>query len=136
MLAPAAVASSSAGGDTALVSAELSLSVPALVGTSAVRRPSETLTSGTLHWGVPFDSNWSLDTDGVNPKARPSFGSVMAFDLTSSTQATLRYETSPTRFLWVISQGMLWTIVILAIVQPRRFRRSNSKNQIVAGTQP
>jgi hypothetical protein len=136
MLAPAAVASSSAGGDTALVSADLSLSVPVLVGTSAVRRPSETLNSGTLHWGVPFDSNWSLDTDGVNPKARPSFGSVMAFDLPSSTQATLRYETSPTRFIWVIFQGMLWIIVILAIVQPRRLRKINSKEQIAPEIQP
>ena len=136
MLAPDAVASSNAGGDTALVSAELSLSVPVLVGTSGVRHPSETLTSGTLHWGVPFDGNWSLDTDGVNPKARPSFGSVMAFDLPSSTQATLRYETSPTRFIWVIFQGILWIIVILAIVQQRRLRKITSKDQIMAENQP
>jgi hypothetical protein len=60
----------------------------------------------------------------------------MAFDLPSSTQATLRYETSPTRFIWVIFQGMLWIIVILAIVQPRRLKKVTSKDQVMAEIQP
>ena len=120
VLAPAAVSSSKAGGATALVSAELSDSLPVLNGTSGYRQPTEALPAGTLHWGVPYDSRWSLQTSGAVANVRPSFGSVMAFDLETATEGSLRYSTSITRYVWVVLQGLLWLAVIVAIVQPRR----------------
>ena len=124
ILGPAALASSKAGGATALVSAELSDALPALRGTSGYRHPSEALPAGTLHWGVPYDSRWSLQTSEGTAKVRPSFGSVMAFDIEVATEGTLRYSTSITRYIWVVVQGLLWLVVIVAIVQPRQRSRA------------
>lgn len=129
ILSPAAAASSKAGGVTALVSAELAESEPVLLGTTASRHPSEQLPAGTLHWGVPYDSNWFVKTNGAEAKVRPSFGSVMAFDLQDSTEGSLEYSTSANRYILVVLQGLLWLLVIVAIVQPRRLSRRLSRLQ-------
>lgn len=123
MLGSAAAESSREGGVTALVSADLAESVPVLTGTTATNHPSASLPAGTLHWGVPYDGNWSLQTDGGVVKSRPSFGSVMAFDLPSPATGSLEYSTSITRYIWVVFQGLLWIVMILAVVQPRRLSR-------------
>lgn len=135
-LSATAAESSKAGGVTDLVSAELALSVPVLVGTAATSHPAEDLLAGTLHWGVPYDSRWSVRTSDAEIAARPSFGSVMAFDLTESTRGSLEYSTSITRYIWVIIQGLLWFMVILAIVQPRRrAHRLKASSDLVRGAQ-
>lgn len=141
ILGPAAADSSDAGGVTALVSAELSESLAVLTGTTATSHPSAPLPSGTLHWGVPFDGNWSLKTESADIVPRPSFGSVMAFDLATTTSGSLEYSTSITRYIWVIVQGLLWVAVVLAMLQPRRLsrllvRQSSRSSQAVSEGHP
>ncbi|MGA0879179.1 MAG: hypothetical protein ACO3SP_08685 [Ilumatobacteraceae bacterium] len=124
ILSPSAVASSSAGGETALVSAELSGSLPLLEGTGAARQPVSDIPQGRLHWGVPFDGRWTLSTDAGRVDAQPSFGSVMSFDVGAATRGKLEYSTSFLRYLWVVVQGGLWLAVLLVpVVVRRRARR-------------
>lgn len=124
ILSPSAVASSSAGGETALVSAELSGSLPLLEGTGAARQPAGDIPQGRLHWGVPFDDRWTLSTDAGRVEAQPSFGSVMAFDVNGATRGKLEYSTSFLRYIWVVVQGGLWAAVLLVpVVVRRRARR-------------
>lgn len=124
ILSPSAAASSAAGGENALVSAELSGSSPVLEGTGAARQPSGDLPTGILHWGVPFDDRWSLSTEQGEIPAGPSFGSVMSFEVGSATRGALEYSTSPLRYIWVFVQGGLWAAVLLVPVAVRRRARS------------
>lgn len=129
VLGPSAQTSSRAGGETALVAAELSGSTPVLVGTDAAHRPSGDLPEGTVHWGMPFDSGWSLSTSTGRIEAQPSFGSVMSFDLRGAARGELQYATAPTRYVWVVLQVLAWAAVICvpSIVRRRaRILRSSS----------
>lgn len=136
VLSPSAQASSRAGGQTALVSAELSGSTPVLVGTDAAHRPSGDLPEGTVHWGMPFDTKWSLSTEAGRLEAQPSFGSVMSFDLDRPTRGELDYATSPTRYVWVALQVLAWTAVMCIPLIVRRRSRNLESPPSVAGELP
>ena len=126
VLADEAAGASVAGGATSLAGADLSGSRPILAGADSWSDPDDIAVAGTIHLGVAFDERWSIAIDGEGqPPARPSFGSVMAFDpapdaWTGDTgRVTLRYDTSLVRYGWVLLQAGLWFVVVCVIVQPR-----------------
>jgi hypothetical protein len=123
LLSASALVASQTGGPSALVSSELSGSAPFLTGTNAWNEVEEVIGSGTVHWGVPYSTAWSLERNGSPVASRPSFGSVMAFDLAEGGSVVLRYDGSVSRQIWIAFQFLLWSTVLVAAVQPRRRRR-------------
>lgn len=124
MLSAPATAASKEGGAASLVSSELSGSTPAMVGTTAWRAITQQVGPGTFHWGVPFNPNWTLVVDSRRVTGTPSFGSVMAFDVGQGGSARLDYRASVARQFWIAFQVVLWIAVLIAIVQPRRRRKT------------
>lgn len=123
LLSSTALVASETGGASALVSSELSGSTPILVGTTASRPKTEAIGPGRVHWGIPFDSGWSLRRDGTTITGRPSFGSVMYFDVPEGGTVSLAYSKPITRQIWVVLQVFLWGAVVIAAVQPRLRRK-------------
>jgi hypothetical protein len=107
-----------------------------LVGTDAAHRPSGDLPEGTLHWGMPFDSGWSLSASTGRVEPQPSFGSVMSFDLGSPARGQLQYSTSPVRYVWVVLQVLAWAAVICAPSIVRRRARAIPTTPVPASEIP
>jgi len=72
---------------------------------------------------VPFTSQWVLEVNGQRIAGKPSFGSVMYFDVAEGGTVTLVHEGSVSRRIWIVIQSIVWVAVLLAAVQPRRRRR-------------
>lgn len=123
LLSESASAARTAGGASALVSVDLSGSTPILEGSTAFKAPTQTIGPGVVHWGVPFNSSWSLSKNGVKLSGQASFGSVMAFDVGEGGTVHLVYDRSISRMVWIVIQAILWTGMILMVLQPRRRRR-------------
>lgn len=123
LLSASALSASDTGGASALVSSELSGSTPILGGTTAWTTTSQAIEAGRVHLGVPFTSQWVLEVNGQRIAGRPSFGSVMYFDVTGGGTVTLVHAGSVSRTIWIVIQAIVWAGVLLAAVQPRRRRR-------------
>jgi len=122
MLSLTAEQGTNAGGVTALVDNDVSGSRAALTGTTSWRSVTEEIPDGQLHIGTPFDSRWRLENESQSVVGMASFGSVMTFK-SSAGSGRLVYDNPVTRYLWVLLQMILWLIVVLALFQPRFFRR-------------
>jgi len=105
-----AEASRTAGADV-LVRADLSNAEPVFVGADQFGTAEDMVAEGVVHVAVPFDTRWSLDVDGASMEPRRAFGATTGFDVPAGN-ATLRYDTSPTRALWIALQVVLWAVVI------------------------
>ena len=107
---PTAEASRTAGADV-LVRADLSSAEAIFIGADQFGTAEDVVAAGVVHVAVPFDTRWSLDVDGTSIEPRRAFGATTAFDVPAG-DAALRYETSPTRALWIALQVVLWALAI------------------------
>jgi GT2 family glycosyltransferase len=126
LLSASALSASDTGGASALVSSELSGSTPILGGTTAWSTTSQSIGPGRVHLGIPFTSQWVLENNGRRISGKPSFGSVMYFDVGEGGTVTLVHDGSVSRTLWIVIQAIVWIAVLLAAVQPRRRRRRST----------
>ncbi|MFN3254954.1 MAG: glycosyltransferase [Ilumatobacter sp.] len=113
LLTGATAEASTAAGDEALVRADLTEAEPAFVGVDHTTPRTQEIPAGVVHLAVPFDGNWTLSVDGVDLDGRRAFGITTAFDVPSGGDATLEYDSSSTRSLWVAVQVVLWLIVLV-----------------------
>ncbi len=123
ILTASTLEASNTGGASALVSSELSGSTPILLGSNAWKSTTQSIDAGRVHWGVPYNSQWKLRSGGQSIDAKPSFGSVMFFDVPESGTVSLVYEGSISRQIWIAIQAIFWAGVLFAAIQPRRRRR-------------
>lgn len=120
-------ASLQAGGE-ALAQADLRGSTPFAVGAPDRGDATGVVPAGTLHIAVPFDTNWQLAVDGKSVPARRAFGSTLAFDMTSTGQAVLSYDTPVTRDAWVLAQFVVWFALVLTASKVRPLQWLRRRN--------
>ena len=112
--------------DIALTSQELKSTTPILVDENSVaaKRVSSRFSGGTVHVAVPFDSRWQLVVDDAQLSPRVAFGSSTAFDAPIAGVVSLRYKTSPLRYLYLVLQALVWLCLLMLAANFSRFRRS------------
>ncbi len=111
-----AEASKQAGGE-ALAQADLRGSTPFAVGAPDRGDATGDVAAGTLHVAVPDDPGWHLTVDGTKVPGRRAFGSTLAFDVPLAGHATLSYDTSLLRPIWLVVQLLM--LVALAVAGSR-----------------
>lgn len=82
--------------------------------------------AGTAYLAAAASSRWELRSGGEVVERSDAFGWANAFEVTSSGPATLRYHTSPLRWLMVAGQVLGWVLVGALVIgrRPRgRLRR-------------
>jgi len=128
-LTPAGAAASQQAGDEALASADLSGSTPFGVGARDRGPATGPVQPGVVHVAVPVDQRWTLEVDGRQAESHPAFGSTIGFDVPTAGAATLRYDTSLARPLFVILQLFVWVALVLAASRfdPSSIRRRRKR---------
>ena len=101
-------AASELAGDEASAAADLRGSTPYAVGADDFGPANGDVEAGTLHVAVPFDERWTLSVDGDGVDARRAFGETLAYDVPSAGHASLTYDTSIVRWLWLLFEAVLW----------------------------
>jgi hypothetical protein len=130
LTADGAAASRTAGAES-LAQADVTGATPIMVGADHLGSASVGVPAGTVHLGVPFDRNWSVTVDGGAVDARPAFGSTMAFDIGAGGTATMQYGTSAVRRLVVLSQSLVW-LLVLALAAGARLPRARTRSRSAA----
>lgn len=124
-------ASTQAGLD-ALVAADLTDSMPVGRGRPLTASAADTVSVGpvaSVHLGVPRSVGWRAFLDGDELAARPSFGSVTAWDLPAGADGVveLRPPSAQSRHVIVAVQTLVWLLagaVALGVSSMRWGRRS------------
>ncbi len=106
------------------VGADLSQAEPLFVGAVATDDTADELSPGVVHLATSFDDRWELrDGAGAVVDARSGFGVTNAWDVTDDgvgdRPAMLRYETDPSRSMWLLVVVALWLAAILAMSRAR-----------------
>lgn len=114
VLTPSGAEASALAGDEAGTRADLFGAVPFAPGAPTRGPATGDLPAGTLHAAVPFDDRWSLEVAGESVEARRSFGEGMAWDVAAGGPATLSYDSSLLRSLWLVAWVLLWAAVAVA----------------------
>ena len=118
-------AASTATDAEAVVGVETAGGVPVFVDVDRTRDASGDVPAGTVHLATPLDGGWELTVGGAEVAARASFGAVTAFDAPTAGSGVLRYAQPSSRSLWLIVQGVLWVLTVLAasrLTVPARLR--------------
>lgn len=98
----------------ATVGLDLSASPPALAEAPSPTRFQGEVAAGTLFLAEAASPRWELRTGGEVAGAAPAFGWANAFAVAEPGEATVRYRTSPLRWLAVAGQALAWVLVVLA----------------------
>lgn len=114
VLTPTGAEASALAGDEAGTRVDLFGAVPFAAGGQLRGPVSGELPAGTLHVAVPFDKRWSLEVSGTEVEPRRSFGSGMAWDVAAGGPATLQYDASLLRSLWLVVWTLLWAVLGIA----------------------
>ncbi|MBA3955787.1 MAG: hypothetical protein H0X58_03900, partial [Acidimicrobiia bacterium] len=104
----------------ATVGLDLSPSRPVLDGAASAVRFRGHVPAGTVYLAEAASSRWVLESEGEVAERQTAFGWANAFTVDQPGEATLRYRTSPLRWLAVAGQALVWLAVVGAVV---RFRR-------------
>jgi hypothetical protein len=115
----AAAGASDAAGAEVLVRTDLSASVPLFIGADQLDTSTDDVSAGVVHFGVPFDDAWTLSVDGTKVESRRAFGETTAYDVASAGVGSLRYDTSPWRWLTVFAQTVFWLVAIVIAMRIR-----------------
>ncbi len=95
----------------ATVGLDLSSSQPVLDEARSPVRFGGSVSPGPVYVAESFSPRWELRVDGERARHRRGFGWANAFTVDAGargTEATLRYRTSPLRWLAVAGQAALW----------------------------
>jgi len=104
----------------ATVGLDLSPSSPVLDGAASAVRFRGDVPAGTVYLAEAASSRWVLESEGEVAERQTAFGWANAFTVDQPGEATLRYRTSPLRWLAVAGQALVWLAMVGAVV---RFRR-------------
>ena len=113
VLTPTGAAASALAGDEAGTRSDLRGAVPFAAGMVDRGPFSGEIPAGALHLAIPYDERWTLDVNGSPVEPRRSFGTKMAFDVPAGGAATLRYDGSIVRLLWVLALMVGWVVLVL-----------------------
>jgi GT2 family glycosyltransferase len=108
-----------ATGSAELVRRDLSGAPSVLNGALKTGSATGDVPEGVVSLAVPFDERWAMDVAGREVPAEIGFGSMTAFDVETSGQAVLDYETDSSRRVELLGQAALW---IAALVVASRLR--------------
>jgi hypothetical protein len=62
----------------------------------------------TVLFSAGHSRRWTLEVDGREATHQKSFGWANRFEVTDGGSATLHYRTAPTRYLFIVGQGLVW----------------------------
>jgi hypothetical protein len=97
---------------------------PVLTSSTGAARYRGQVPKGTVFVAEASSSRWQLRVDGQLAARTRALGWANRFEVSRAGAATLRYRTSPLRWLAVLVQAVLWVIAILLVVdRPLRRRR-------------
>lgn len=113
VLTPTGAEASALAGDEAGTRSDLRGAVPFATGMDDRGPFSGEIPAGSLHLATPYDERWSLEVDGTTVQPRRSFGTDIAFDVSAGGEATLRYDSSVYRLLWVLALVVGWVVLVL-----------------------
>jgi GT2 family glycosyltransferase len=77
------------------------------------------LEPSVVYQAAAGSERWELEVDGAEAPRRPAFGWADAFQVDDGGQATLRYATSPLRYLALAGQAALWVVAIVYLLRVR-----------------
>ncbi|HEX2064059.1 MAG TPA: hypothetical protein VHE80_06525, partial [Acidimicrobiales bacterium] len=124
-LTPAAAAAIGASGVGAVQAAELAGSEPVLQSERSPTRFKGQLRDGDdVLLSESYSRRWQLRVEGDAAPRTRAFGWATAFRSPASGSATLRYRTSPVRYLAVVVEVALWVVVLRQLVLYRRRERT------------
>ncbi len=118
-------AASTANSVDPLVAAGTSTATPLFVGADRARTATGDVPAGVVHVATPLDSQWRLAVGGTDVAPRASFGVATGFDVASAGAGALRYQQPRSRTVWLLVEGALWLLVLLAASRaavPARWR--------------
>ena len=77
----------------------------------------------TVYLSEGSSSAWELEAGGQNAPRRKAFGWANAYEVRDGGRATLRYRTSPLRFVAIAVEAVVWAVAIRTMADIRRRRR-------------
>jgi hypothetical protein len=101
----------------ATVGLDLSASSPVLDGSGSAVRFQGDVPAGTVYLAEAASPRWRLESGGEVAERATAFGWANAFTVAEPGEATLRYRTSPLRWLAVTGQALLWLMAAGAVVR-------------------
>jgi len=108
------------GGIVGAAEAGLAAADPALPERDGRRTWSGALPDGSVVYLASGHSDgWSLSVDGETAEHLKAFGWANAFVVPEGGQATLRYETSPLRYLVLALQALAWLAALRTLLRAR-----------------
>lgn len=113
---------SAQAGDQLLLAADLAATRVPFTGLRAGVSNVGATSPGAFHVAVPFTDRWDLRVDGAEVAPRVAFGMSTAFDAPLAGTASLTYDTPVTYRAALLVQFALWLAVIVACLNPSRFR--------------
>ncbi|HET9442124.1 MAG TPA: hypothetical protein VFO65_02305, partial [Acidimicrobiales bacterium] len=114
----AAAASEGSGLDVARTT-DLRGSRPALVERGLTRHTGEVV-PGPVYLAEAHSERWALTVGSEEAEQRKAFGWASLFSVREGGKATLRYRTSPVRWLAILVELVLWLAVVVAVARGRR----------------
>lgn len=135
----AAVSSRSSLGDERLGTSIFDLSPSALAAAVPVLTEVDGDTSfrgsvpaGTVLHAAAHSGRWSLDVDGAEVTSTKLYGWADGYEVSADGEGTLRYDTSPLRYLMVLVQALFWMVALGAYILDRPVRGEGSVGPAVA----
>ncbi len=119
---PEAVAAAVASADPfeATVGLDLSASDPVLAEAHSPTRFTGRVDPGTVYLAESASPRWELRSSAGVAERAEAFGWANAFPTSDGGDATLRYRTSPLRWLAIAGQAALWLAVVGVVLRSRR----------------
>lgn len=106
----------------ATVGLDLSASTPALAEASSPTRFRGSVDPGIAYLAETASPRWELRAGGALAERAEAFGWANAFRVGEGGEASLRYRTSPLRWLAVAGQAALWLAMVALVLRSRGAR--------------
>lgn len=124
-LSPAVAEASQGSGLDSARTAELTGSRPVLPTEHSPFRYTGVLTDGDqVLLSEASSPGWQLTVAGEPADRRTAFGWANAFEVGTGGKATLRYRTSPARYIAIVVEAALWFAAVRALRTQRRRKRA------------
>ncbi|HUF32063.1 MAG TPA: glycosyltransferase family 2 protein [Acidimicrobiales bacterium] len=114
------------------VATDLSGAVPVLGESTGHLRFEGEVPAGVVYLAEAASDRWRLEVGGRSAARTRALGWANAFEVAEAGDAVLRYRTSPTRWLVVALQALLWAAAAVALVRGRRRRATEVGARSVA----
>jgi GT2 family glycosyltransferase len=118
-LPPGTEVPESGDGLAAQVLPELRDAPAALPDEDGYQRFGGDLGPSVVYHAAAGSGRWELEVDGAEAIRRTAFGWANAFDVQDGGAATLRFATSPLRYLALAGQAALWVLAIVYLLRVR-----------------